>query len=123
MDNELTPPEQRGFRRPTYGELRRQLAENGNPWLVDPLISDDEVLPEYPLGGLPEGSPQETSINAVDPAVDVRDVIADLPPNDPWLRRSWIDAGISVDQIPPALTGDLDNDKATTFDAEPGGSR
>ena len=33
----------------TYGELRKMLAELGNPWLPDPTLSDDE---EYTRSGI-----------------------------------------------------------------------
>jgi len=35
----------------TYGDLRKLLAEMGDPWHPDPTKSDDEPLPEVPTGG------------------------------------------------------------------------
>ena len=39
----------------TYGDLRKFLAEVGDPWHPDPTKSDDEPLPEVPTGGDGDG--------------------------------------------------------------------
>jgi hypothetical protein len=108
--------------RQTYGELRRQLADNGNPWTVDPLISDDEPLPEFPLGGLPEDVGERVVGTKLDAEVDIRELIAELPPNDLGLRRRWAEAGMPLDRIPSALTGDRVEEEVTQ-DPEQDGPR
>jgi hypothetical protein len=90
----------------TYGELRRQLAENGDPWSVDPLISDHEPLPKFAFGEIAEGEEPLAGVARLDPEVDVRDLIVDLPPNDPGLRRYWAEAGLPLDRIPEPGLGD-----------------
>jgi hypothetical protein len=35
----------------TVGELRRRLAERGDPWQVQPSLADDDPLPGPPRGG------------------------------------------------------------------------
>ena len=50
----MDPPPTRGRdggARRTFGELRKQLAEMGDPWEPDPSRVDDEPIPEYPTGG------------------------------------------------------------------------
>ncbi len=89
----------------TYGELRRQLAENGDPWSVDPLISDREPLPRFALGPLEIEEPF-AGVARLGPEVDVRDLIVDLPPNDPGLRQRWAEAGLPLDRIPEPDRGD-----------------
>jgi hypothetical protein len=102
--------ESRRAMRPTFGELRRQLAENGDPWTIDPLISDDEPLPEYPLGGMPEDAGERMPSALIDPQVDVRTIIAELPPNDPGLRERWAEVGVPLDGVPPEATSDRPDD-------------
>jgi hypothetical protein len=107
MDNEITSEAGReGSKRPTYGELRRQLDANGNPWTVDPLFSDEEPLPDFPMGGLPENMGERSEVPVLDPDVDIRELIAELPPNDEGLRRRWAEADVPLDRVPAAVTGD-----------------
>lgn len=79
----------------TAGELRRRLSEIGNPWTVDPALTDDDPLPERPRGAQAEDDqPPETRMTVLDPAVDLRAVLATAPPANPALRAHWIEAGL-----------------------------
>lgn len=86
-----------------YGDLRKQLAEMGDPWSVDPTISDDEPLPLFPLGGRTDEEDAFVQERRLDPETDVREIIADLPPNDPHLAARWSEAGVpSAERRRPA---------------------
>jgi len=104
----------------TYGDLRRWLAENGDPWSIDQLISDDEPLPEFPLGGLPDDMGEQFAMARLDSDIDVRKLITDLPPNDPGLRQRWEEAGVPLDRIPEAVTGDRGEEQEPTRDENDG---
>ena len=79
----------------TIGELRRRLAALGNPWEVDPQLSDDEPLPDPPRGGQSdEEIPEEARLVPLDPSADVRARIADQPPTNPFLRALWVEEGL-----------------------------
>jgi hypothetical protein len=79
----------------TIGELRRRLAELGNPWTVDPQLSDEELVRQHPRGAQPEDQvPDELRPAALDPARDLREVLAELPPTNPALRERWRDEGL-----------------------------
>jgi hypothetical protein len=99
----------------TVGELRRRLAEQGDPWTVDPRRSDEEPLPDYPRGGQPEEEiPEQARLRALDPGTDLRDVLLRRPPANPDLRSRWIEAGIlDPDQVPPGPEPEQDEGGAS----------
>jgi hypothetical protein len=79
----------------TIGDLRRRLAELGNPWTVDPQLSDEEPLRDRPRGGQPEDEvPADLRAAAVEPSRDLRDVLAEQPPANPFLRDRWAQEGL-----------------------------
>jgi len=90
----------------TIGELRRRLAELGHPWEVDPQLSDDDPLPDPPRGGQPEEEiPEEHRIAPLEPEADLRSLIAQQAPANPFLRRRWAEVGLlsqdEVEGMPP----------------------
>jgi hypothetical protein len=117
MDEDAEVNAEGGSSPGTYGELRRWLKEQGDPWAVDPLASDEEPLPDFPLGGLSEREDEIVAAARLGEDVDVRSLIAQLPPNNPDLRRRWEEAGMPVDRVPEALTGD----RPDTAHRRPGG--
>ena len=79
----------------TIGDLRRRLAELGNPWTVDPQLSDEEPLRDRPRGGQPEDEvPDDLRAAAVEPTRDLRDVLTEQPPANPFLRERWAQEGL-----------------------------
>jgi hypothetical protein len=79
----------------TIGALRRRLAQLGDPWTVDPQLSDEEPVRERARGGQPEAEvPDELRPAAVDPARDLRELLAEVPPTNPALRERWREAGL-----------------------------
>jgi hypothetical protein len=79
----------------TIGELRRRLAEMGNPWTVDPQLSDDEPIRDRPRGGQAEAEvPEELRLAAVEPSRDLGEVLAEQPPANPALRERWAQEGL-----------------------------
>jgi hypothetical protein len=68
----------------TAGELRRRLAEIGNPWVVDPRLQDNEAIPDYPTGGQLEEHPPPPSNEA-----DVRQRLRGHVPTNPLMRAHW----------------------------------
>jgi hypothetical protein len=87
------PDAQEGLR--TIGDLRRRLAEMGNPWTVDPQLSDDEPLRDRPRGGqIEEEVPEESRLAAVAPPRDLREVLAEQLPTNPLLRERWVQEGL-----------------------------
>lgn len=91
----------------TYGQLRRRLEEMGNPWSVDPTISDDELVPQYPTGGQPpEEDDFDAVVRTVGPDTDIRDLIAELPPSNPHLREEWEKLGVPLDRVVEEETSD-----------------
>ncbi|MHA7291321.1 hypothetical protein ACX80V_16990 [Arthrobacter sp. MDT3-24] len=91
----------------TYGELRRRLEQMGNPWTVDPLISDDEPVPQFPMGGEQADSEDILRLaTRIDPQADIRELIAMLPPNDPGLRELWNETGLPLDREVSEATSD-----------------
>ena len=92
--------------RPTYGAVRRSLAERGLESSIAPGVSDEEPLPDFPLGALAPGEDEVLARAALDPETDIRELIAQLPPNDPELRRVWEEAGVSLDRTPDPTSGD-----------------
>jgi hypothetical protein len=77
----------------TYGELRRLLAELGNPWEPDPTISDDQPLPEYPTGGDGRTEP----IGTVIPQDGVIEFLKGDPPSNLQLRDVWREENLLAD--------------------------
>jgi hypothetical protein len=74
----------------TYGELRKMLAELGDPWSPDPTVSDDEPLPEFPTGGDGEYEPSDRTV-AGDALIAL---LKAQPPSNPELRAVWRDEGL-----------------------------
>lgn len=79
----------------TVGEVRRRLAEIGNPWTVDPALADDDPLPVYHRGGQPADQiPPSLLPGPMDPSADVTELITAMPPSNPLLRARWIELGL-----------------------------
>jgi hypothetical protein len=79
----------------TIGELRRRLAELGNPWEVDPRLNDNDPLPDPPRGGqLEEDVPEEARLASQESGIDLRELIASEPPSNPFLRKRWSEEGM-----------------------------
>jgi len=79
----------------TIGELRRRLAELGNPWEVNPRFGDDDPLPEPSRGGQSEQEiPEEHRLATLDPKIDLLGLIAAEPPANAFLRARWVEAGV-----------------------------
>jgi hypothetical protein len=90
----------------TVGELRRRLAELGDPWSVDPRLGDDDPLPQYARGGQPdEEVPERAQLSAMAEEADLRELLSSEPPTNPFLRARWAEAGL----LPPD-----DDDAGTT---------
>ncbi|MGW1288010.1 hypothetical protein ACWD4N_31055 [Streptomyces sp. NPDC002586] len=82
----------------TVGELRRLLAEMGDPWTVDPALADDDPLPDPPRGALLEkDAPEELRLTELSPELDLRDMLSTQPPANPDLRARWREVGL----LPP----------------------
>jgi hypothetical protein len=87
------PDSQEGPR--TIGDLRRRLAEMGNPWTVDPQLSDDEPIRDRPRGGQAEDEvPEELRLAAAEPPGELRGVLVEQPPANPFLRERWVEEGL-----------------------------
>lgn len=80
----------------TIGELRRRLAELGNPWRVDPTLSDDEPLPDPPRGGADPLPGVAERLTAATPTADtdILALIAERPPANPLMRERWVEQGL-----------------------------
>ena len=79
----------------TIGELRRLLAEMGNPWSVDPQLNDDEPLRERPRGGqTDEQVPEQFRLLASEPQRALRELLAEQPPANPFLQERWVQEGL-----------------------------
>jgi hypothetical protein len=82
----------------TIGDLRRRLAELGNPWTVDPQLSNDEPLRDRPRGGqADEEVPDDVRPQALQPRQDLRELLAGEPPANPFLRQRWVEEGLLDD--------------------------
>lgn len=85
------PEHRRGRAAPkTFGELRKLLAELGNPWSPDPARSDDEPIPAYTTGG-------DGTREPVGELLPIRGVFAFLkrfPPSNTLLREVWRERGL-----------------------------
>jgi hypothetical protein len=117
--------DERAADRPTFGDLRRWLADSGDPRAVDPTISDAELLPAFPLGALPADVQADERVTAarLPEDADLRQLIAQHPPNDPDLRRRWQEAGVSTDAQPRPGPGDRPEEEGPREpppDSEPG---
>jgi hypothetical protein len=79
----------------TIGDLRRRLAEMGNPWTVDPQLSDDEPIRDRPRGGQAEDEvPEELRLAAAEPPGELRELLVEQPPSNPFLRERWVEEGL-----------------------------
>jgi hypothetical protein len=79
----------------TYGDLRKLLAEMGDPWHPDPTKSDDEPLPEFPTGG--DGVFEPDSRTMGKGGVD--ELLKDAPPPaNPDVQAEWREAGLLPDE-------------------------
>lgn len=74
----------------TAGELRRRLAEMGDPWSVDPRLADDDPLPDRPRGAVAD----DPHLEVVGRDVDFEDLLRQQPPANPELLAHWRAAGI-----------------------------
>lgn len=85
----------------TIGELRKRLAELGNPWQVNPRFSDDDPLPDPPRGGQSEEEiPEAYRLAPLAADVDVLALIAAQIPANPFLQARWAEMGlINQDQV------------------------
>ncbi len=91
----------------TIGELRRRLARLGNPWSVDPQLSDDDPLPDPPRGGQREEEiPEEHRLAPLEPGTDLRGLIAAQPPANPFLRALWVEEGLLKDEGLPVKSSE-----------------
>lgn len=85
----------------TYGELRKLLAEKGNPWEPDPTKSDHEPLPTFPTGG----DSTDTAVGTILGKKEIEKHFRSAPPpTHPELRAEWIAAGVLKEEesAPPA---------------------
>jgi hypothetical protein len=85
----------------TVGELRRILAELGNPWSVDPRLGDDDPLPDYPRGGQIVRELPGTTIST-DKFISF---LKKLPPSNPFLRAHWVEMGLLDEDSPGTSYG------------------
>lgn len=88
----------------TIGELRQRLAELGDPWQVDPTLSDDELLPDPPRGGAEPTPDVAESLAVATPAADadIAGLIAVQPPANPHLRERWVELGLLDEEDDPS---------------------
>jgi hypothetical protein len=87
----------------TIGELRRLLAEMGDPWQPDPSLSDEEPIPQFATGG---DETEEPAGEVLGPD-ELIDFLRREPPSNPFLREVWRREG---------LLDDTDNGDAETRD-------
>ena len=79
----------------TIGELKKILAEQGDPWSVDPRLSHEEAIPNPPRGAqADEDIPRDDRIPPLGRDVDIREIIGKDPPSNPWLVLQWVEAGL-----------------------------
>ncbi len=86
----------------TIGDLRRRLAELGDPWTVDPRLNDDDPLLDRPRGAevtgpadQADGFGESGEVRVLASPDEVRQLLAEAaaPPN--VLQEStWQEAGI-----------------------------
>lgn len=79
----------------TVGDVRRMLAEMGNPWTVDPSFRDEDLIPDYHRGGQPlEEIPEGLLPPPLPSGADVTEQIRAVPPANRWLRARWVELGL-----------------------------
>ena len=79
----------------TIGDLKKILAEQGNPWSVDPRLDDSESIPDLLRGGQNEEDiPEADRLPILEEDFDIIELISKEPPSNPWLRQHWIESGI-----------------------------
>jgi hypothetical protein len=79
----------------TVGDVRRLLAELGNPWTVDPSLADDDPIPDYHRGGQPENEiPAGLLPPPLAPGADLTERISAVPPANRWLRARRAELGL-----------------------------
>ena len=79
----------------TVGDVRRWLAEMGNPWTVDPSFSDDDPIPQYHRGGQRDDElPEPLLPPPLPPGADLTARITAVPPANRWLRARWVELGL-----------------------------
>jgi hypothetical protein len=75
------------------GELRRRLAEAGDPWTVRTDVADDDPLDGLASGPIP-AVVWEGGADPIAPDADLGEVIAAVPPTNPLLQQRWVEAGL-----------------------------
>lgn len=78
---------------PRAGEVRAAIAEEGLQWQVSHLLADDDLLPRYGLGAVPDDMPLADDVAAV----DFGEVLAE--PSNPMLAQRSIDAGLVSEDL------------------------
>lgn len=78
----------------TAGELRRRLAEMGNPWVVDRRLGDDDPLPEYPMGSQRAEDLPEELRNSPRTTASLEELLKRNVPSNPFLRNRWAELGL-----------------------------
>ena len=79
------------------GELRQRLRELRDPWTPDRRLTDNDALPDYARGGEPGDMPEEFS----EIEGDLDELLKELPPTNPLLRRRWDELGLlAADESP-----------------------
>lgn len=74
----------------TIGDLRKLLADMGNPWQPDPSLSDEEPIPQFATGG--DGT-EEPPGEVLSPD-ELIDFLKREPPSNPFLREVWRKEGL-----------------------------
>jgi hypothetical protein len=78
----------------TAGELRHRLQELGNPWIVNPSLSDDDMLPAYSRGGqVHEDIPDDARIHPSN-LDEIRALLRISEPANIHLRERWVEEGL-----------------------------
>jgi hypothetical protein len=97
----------------TAGELRRRLAERGEPWSVDERLTDVDPLPVYQRGGeivdpIPGVEPLED---------DVTETLRREPPTNPLVREHWVETGVLPEAGPEQAPEDEERQPPDRSDA------
>jgi hypothetical protein len=71
----------------TIGDLRKRLRSLGTPWEPDPMLSDDDPIPQYPTGG--DGTAGAPGELAADEDLDELLTKQGAPPSNVELRKVW----------------------------------
>lgn len=74
----------------TIGDLRKLLADLGDPWHPDPRLSDEEMIPVFPTGGDGIEEPPGRML----PKGGIIDFLKKTPPSNPFLREVWKERGL-----------------------------